>query len=124
MSRIKIPQKKPHLIRGRKPTLFQRMAKIKDYSLVKAVREHPLLGTGTESVVDQCFSDDEILEELEREGIKTPNAAIKHFAIWDGIEVEDLIDADENFVDESPDQEEDVPYWWYEWDDHTSGWND
>jgi hypothetical protein len=89
------------------------MAKFKDRGLVKALREHPLLGAGTESVIDQCFTDAEIMEELEREDIKTVAKAIQHFAIWEGLEVEDLIDAENDDDDDDED-----PSWWHEWEEH------
>ena len=125
MSRIKPPQKKPHLVRKPGPSLRVRMSFLKDKKLVKGLREHPLLGRGTESIVDQCFTDEELLEELGRERITTLPEAIQHFAIWEGLDIDDLIDADQENKDAYISEEatkdkydDDDPVWWREWDDY------
>jgi len=130
MSNIKPPQKKPYLIRKDRPTLRQRINILKGINLVEEIRNHKLLGRGTNSVVDQYFSDKEIVEELDREKITTTIQAFKHFALWEDINNEDLMAADEKHESQYFDNENEFnnfdnedefnnfdnePCWWSEW---------
>lgn len=105
------------MVRAPKPSIHERIAAIKNKNVIRVLREHPQLGRGTDSIIDQCFTDEEILEELSRERIETAPAAIRHFAIWEGLELEDVEGADTSDDAEPP--------WWREWDDHRgrSSWD-
>ena len=44
---------------------------------VKAIRENKLVGKGSCSTVDECYSDKDLLDELNAEDIDTDEKAIK-----------------------------------------------
>ena len=115
MGIVKLPQKKPHLVDKFKPNVRQRMAALQNKNIVAVIRKHPLLGRGTESVVDQAFTDEEILEELDREKITTASKAIQHFAVWEGVDIED---EDAGPIGKARDEFDDFDesVWWKEWD--------
>lgn len=116
-SRIKIPKKYPEMVKGRQPNIRERMAKFQTTNLVNAIRQHPRLGRGTESIVDQCFTDQEILDELDREGITSEAKAIEYFGVWEGLDYEKVNEEVEE--DDSSDDYFDTPGWWDNWEDHT-----
>lgn len=117
MTRIKLPQKYPDIVRKKKEHIYQRMAALKKVDLVKAIREHPRLGKGTESIVDQCFTDEEIKEELAREGITSKQKAIEYFGVWEGLDYEEVNEPTEE--EDDSDDYFDTPGWWDNWADHT-----
>ena len=43
---------------------------------VKAIREDSKVGKGSCSRIDECFSDNELIEALDGDNIKTPRAAL------------------------------------------------
>ena len=44
---------------------------------VKAIREDALVGSGTCTSTNECYSDEELVRELDRYNILTPRAAVK-----------------------------------------------
>lgn len=44
---------------------------------VKAIREDDLVGEGSCSVIDECWSDTELIETLNAQKISTPEAAVQ-----------------------------------------------
>lgn len=58
---------------------------------VKAIRADEKIGRGTCSSIDECFTDTELVAELDREGITSPDKAVAHYREIEGIrnEVED-----------------------------------
>ena len=48
---------------------------------VAAIRANKDVGNGSCSTWSECYSDDEIVQELDEMGIATPEAAVAH-AIW------------------------------------------
>lgn len=49
----------------------------KEDKWVQAIREHKLVGRGSCSSIDECWSDGELLEMLNEQGIKTEKAAVR-----------------------------------------------
>lgn len=45
---------------------------------VKAIRDDVLVGSSTASVVEECYTDEELVDELDRYDILTPRAAVEH----------------------------------------------
>ena len=46
--------------------------------IIEAVRNHPEIGRGSCSYVDETMSDEEVLEELQEADLNTPARAIAH----------------------------------------------
>ena len=44
---------------------------------IEAIREHKLVGRGSCTSVDECWTDDEIIERLDEYGIESPEGAVK-----------------------------------------------
>jgi len=44
---------------------------------IEAIREHKLVGRGSCTSVDECWTDDEIIEHLDEYGIESPEGAVK-----------------------------------------------
>ena len=44
---------------------------------IEAIREHRLVGRGSCTSVDECWTDDEIIEHLDEYGIESPEGAVK-----------------------------------------------
>ena len=44
---------------------------------IKAIREHRLVGRGSCTSVDECWTDEEIIERLDEYGIESPEGAVK-----------------------------------------------
>lgn len=78
---------------------------------VVAVREDKLVGKGTCSAIDECWTDDNLVEQFDEDGIVTPKQAVE----W-CFEYEDL------HMEQAPNQssgEPDCPAMavWNEWQD-------
>jgi hypothetical protein len=58
---------------------------------VEAIRNDPSIGEGSCSSVDECMTDAELIDELNREGITDPKDAVTHFRASEGLrnEIED-----------------------------------
>jgi len=54
--------------------------------MIDAIRNDPKIGRGTCSTVDECMTDEEVLESLKLAGATTPEAAVKamkfHENLW------------------------------------------
>jgi hypothetical protein len=48
---------------------------------VVAIRKHPKVGVGSCSVIDECYTNVELVEKLNDEGITTVKAAVKYARI-------------------------------------------
>lgn len=59
--------------------------------LIKSVRSHPKLGRGSCSTIDECWSDKELLEEFDKEGIKTPQEAVSWAMEYEGLQREQAL---------------------------------
>jgi len=55
---------------------------------VKAIRDNKLVGAGSCSVVDECMSDEEVIDELNEAEITDPEEAVKHFVEAEGLHLE------------------------------------
>lgn len=44
---------------------------------IQAIRNNPLIGSGSCSSIDECYTDNELLSELEDDNINTPAEAVK-----------------------------------------------
>ena len=44
---------------------------------IEAIREHRLVGNGSCTSVDECWTDDEIIECLDNLGVESPEGAVK-----------------------------------------------
>jgi nucleotidyltransferase/DNA polymerase involved in DNA repair len=44
---------------------------------IKAIREHRLVGNGSCTSIDECWTDDEIIECLDNLGVESPEGAVK-----------------------------------------------
>ena len=79
--------------------------------IVKAIRRANVIGEGSCSVIDECYSDAELIESMSEKGITTIPAALKHFrAIHDGWA--ERIQADEvaaHPTDPTPSEREKMP---------------
>jgi hypothetical protein len=60
----------------------------KDDPRVVAVRADRLVGHGTCSSIDECYSDQELLEALDESEVKTPEDAIKWAREGEGLHLE------------------------------------
>ena len=47
--------------------------------MLEAIRRHRLIGRGSCTSVDECYSDEEVIRELRIYGIATEDGAISHF---------------------------------------------
>lgn len=56
--------------------------------LIEAIRNDELVGRGSCTSVDECYSDAELGEELKRAGISTPQAAVKWARDSEGLYLE------------------------------------
>jgi hypothetical protein len=54
-------------------------------SLIDAIRKHPKIGLGTCTYVDEAFTDNELVERLDEEGITDSEKAIKYFLDLEGL---------------------------------------
>lgn len=52
---------------------------------VKAIRADKKIGEGSCSTVDECYTDKELIAELDEAGITSPEAAVKHFREFEQI---------------------------------------
>lgn len=59
---------------------------------VEAVRADKLIGRGTCSVVDECCSEAEIIEELDDLKITSPLEAIKYYRELEGLHMDKMLD--------------------------------
>ena len=59
--------------------------------LVKAIRDHHLVGVGTCSTIDECWEDAEIAEALEQDGITTETSAIQWAMALEGLHMEQML---------------------------------
>jgi hypothetical protein len=48
---------------------------------VKAIRADEKVGRGTCAMIDECYTDEELIRELDEDGATTPDAAVK-WARW------------------------------------------
>lgn len=46
---------------------------------ITAIRADDLIGLGSCSYIDECYTDEELLAELDEAGIKSPASAVKFF---------------------------------------------
>jgi len=60
--------------------------------LVKAIRENKLIGRGSCSIVDECKTDKEIIEDMKDLGITTPEKAVKWYIELEGIQMDKMMD--------------------------------
>jgi len=60
---------------------------------VKAIREHPKVGRGTCTTVDECFDTKDLIENLDRDGVKTPEEAIQWALDFEGLKLEQALNA-------------------------------
>ena len=44
---------------------------------IEAIREHRLVGRGSCTSIDECWTDDEIIECLDNLGVESPEGAVK-----------------------------------------------
>lgn len=58
---------------------------------VQAIRSHPKLGEGSCSAVDECMTDEEIIQELDALRVGEPEQAVTHYLWAEGLqnEIED-----------------------------------
>jgi hypothetical protein len=61
-------------------------------ALVEAVRTDPNVGRGTCTNIDECFSDDELFEDLLKD-CKTPEEAVKAAYEFEGLKLEQALNA-------------------------------
>lgn len=56
---------------------------------VEAIRNDPTIGRGSCSTVDECYTDLEVAETLDAEGIATPRQAVRFYRqghdIWEDV---------------------------------------
>lgn len=57
-------------------------------ALISAIRNHPKVGIGSCTSVDECWADIEILDELNRLGITTEDGAVNWALKEEGIFLE------------------------------------
>jgi hypothetical protein len=57
-------------------------------SRINAIRKHPQLGRGSCSSIDECWDDEELVNALNAEGIKSPKQAVKWAMRLEGLRVE------------------------------------
>ena len=43
---------------------------------VTAIRSNPRVGRGSCTSIDECYSDSELIEDLNEDGVETPEAAV------------------------------------------------
>ena len=66
---------------------------------VQAIRDNDRVGKGSCTSIDECYSDSELVEELDRDGAETPEAAVK-WALWsEGLWREQGLNASSGEVD-------------------------
>ncbi len=61
--------------------------------LIDAIRNDPKVGRGSCTSVDECFDDSDLVELFEREGITTPEAAVKAAYEIEGLRLEAALNA-------------------------------
>ena len=54
-------------------------ASAKEPKWVEAIRNHPQIGRGSCSHVDECYTDEELVTEIRSIGLTTQAQVIKHF---------------------------------------------
>lgn len=62
-------------------------------SLVDAIRRCTLVGRGTCSTIDECMEDQELVDKLIRDGIRTPSDALKWARDYEQLRLELALDA-------------------------------
>lgn len=62
------------------------------YELIAAVREDKKVGRGTCTRIDECFSDEELFEEILKD-CKTPGEAVKEAREFEGLKIEQALNA-------------------------------
>lgn len=60
---------------------------------VKAIRENKKIGTGTCSSIDECWSDDDLVSALDREGITNVSDALEWALKQEGLWLEQGLNA-------------------------------
>ena len=55
---------------------------------VKAIRENSLGGRGTCTIIDEARTDEELIEMLDEDNIKTPEDAVKWAIANEGLHIE------------------------------------
>lgn len=78
---------------------------------VQAIRKHPKVGEGSCTVIDECYTDAELIEELDEDGITTPEGAVEWALEIEGLKVEQALNARWG-EDDDPELER-----WREWND-------
>jgi hypothetical protein len=58
---------------------------------VKAIRDDKKVGRGTCTTIDECYSDEELIAELNEEGVKTPADAVKWAHELEGLRIENAL---------------------------------
>jgi hypothetical protein len=71
---------------------------------VTAVRTNSLIGSGTCSIVDECFTNAELIDELDEYQVNTPEAAVEHFILSEDLSKENALNYREG-TDEDPELE-------------------
>ena len=66
---------------------------------VTAIRSNPRVGEGSCTSIDECYGDSELVEERDRAGAKTPEAAVKWALESEGLWREQGLNASSGEVD-------------------------
>ena len=55
------------------------------YKIIEEIRKDEIVGEGTCSYVDECWGDDDIIQSLKEERIKTAEEAVAYFRWIEGL---------------------------------------
>ena len=58
---------------------------------IKAIRNDALVGRGTCSTIDECYSDSDLHEYLAEDNVSTPRKAVEWARRWEGLRVENAL---------------------------------
>lgn len=58
---------------------------------IEAIRNHPKVGRGSCTAIDECFTDEELIQGLDESEAKTEEAAIRWALKSEGLRVEDAL---------------------------------
>lgn len=64
-----------------------------ELALVAAVRADPRIGRGSCSSIDECYTDEEIIEVIRAEPLLTKDQVLSHFFQVEGLRVEQMNEA-------------------------------
>lgn len=60
---------------------------------VQAIRDDKLVGRGTCSTIDECYTDGELIEQLDSEGIHSTKESVEWAVEFEGLRVEQATNA-------------------------------